>query len=116
MAKKQFFWPKSIPAKIDLNGVFQYRFDLVTTSGWSEEEPGQTNIVQATGNLTFGTERSDLKVFIEGYERIPPIELKKVPAGIYDIRIVGTNIDKVISITVNVGQNVFIDLDTVIKK
>jgi len=111
MAKKDFFMPKTIPATLEKNGVFPYHFQLVKVTGMFEQTPGQTDVVQATGNLTIGTERSDLKIYIEGAEKIPPVELKNMPAGIYRIKVVGPEIDKTFNVTVDVNASIFVDLD-----
>ena len=111
MAKKRFFRPLTIKIDLDAKEVFAYNFELIKATGWQEEEPGEGKIIQAKGNLTIVTERNDLKVFIDGVEKIPPFELKNIAAGIYELLIQRPRIKKSFSQTINDGENIFIDLD-----
>lgn len=110
-AKKDFFMPNTIKIHIPAKEVFPHHFELVKATGWLEQKPSESDIVQATGTLTIATERSNLVVYIEGAKKIPTFFLDNVPAGIYNIRIVGENIDETIEIVIDDGEDVFIDLD-----
>ncbi len=114
MVKKQFFMPNTINIEIKKKSVFSYNFELVKATGWLEDEAGQSQIVQATGNLTIVTTRNDLSVYIEGIKKIPPFELKNIASGIYSIKIVGPGINKTLTVTVEDNENEFIDLDEII--
>ena len=111
MARKSYFMPITIRASVEVKSVFAYRFELVEASGWTEAEPGVAKVVQARGNLTVVTERSDYVVYFEGVRKTPPFELKGIPAGLYELRIVRTGLDESITIEVNDGDTVFLDLD-----
>lgn len=116
MAKKEYFLPANIKANIEKHGVFPYHFRLKRFKGYFEQAPGRTEIIEASGDLTVGTERSDLIVYIEGEKKIPPFTLEGLPAGIYNMKITGPNIKKKLTVTVNVNERAFVDLDEKIKK
>jgi hypothetical protein len=111
MAKKEFFMPTTIKFEISNNSIFPYNFELKTVKGWIEEEPGQSVTIQARGNLTVVTEKSDFMVFIEGIKKEPPFELKNMPAGKYNLKIKCSDFIKDIEIIVPDGKTEFIDLD-----
>jgi len=110
-AKKDFFMPNTIIQTMKENEVFEHYFELKKASGWIEQKPSSSNIVQATGKLTIATERSDIKVYIEGAEKTPTFTLDNVPAGIYNIKVVGNNLNENMQIIIENNEEKFIDLD-----
>jgi hypothetical protein len=115
MAKKEFFMPYTIETEILDKDIFQFHFELQNVKGWIEETPESKTIRQARGNLTLATEMNDYKVYIEGYEKIPPFELKNIPAGKYSVRIVRPGFERTITISVNDNEDKFVDLDEILK-
>lgn len=112
MAKKQYFMPITIKLEIKDKEIFPYHFELKNVKGWIEDTPGQSTLVQARGSLSVVTEQSDYNVFIKGYEKIPPFELKDMPSGQYELRIIRNGIEKILTVTVGDNERKFIDLDT----
>lgn len=115
MAKKEFFMPYTINIEILNKDIFPFHFELQNVKGWIEESPGSSTIQQARGNLTIATERNDYKVYIEGFEKIPPIELKNIPAGKYNVRVKRPGFEKIIIISVDDREDKFVDLDEILK-
>lgn len=113
MARKEFYMPITIKFKLNPQEVYGYNFELKPAKGWIEEQPGQASTVQARGNLTIVTEFSDYKVFIEGVEKVPPFELKNMPAGKYKLRIVSAEGQNEIEVTVDDGKTKYVDLDAI---
>jgi len=113
MVKKRFYSPKTIKANIYENSVFSYHFEMVKSTDWEfeTETPEEELIPLAKGTITLGTERNDLMVYIEGIAKKPPFELKNIPAGVYELRIVGPGIDEIIGVVVDADKHSFIDLD-----
>jgi hypothetical protein len=111
MARKEFYMPITIKFKLNSQEVYGYNFELKPAKGWIEEQPGQASTVQARGNLTVVTEFSDYKVFIEGIEKVPPFELKNMPAGIYKLKIVNSEQQNELEVTVDEGKTRYVDLD-----
>ncbi len=110
-ARKEFFKPVSIRFKLYENDVFAYAFDLQRVSGYNEEPPGRAEIVQARGNLTVVTEQSNFKVLFEGQEKVPPFQLRDLPAGRYVLSVTRLGIKKTIVAIVNDKETCLIDLD-----
>lgn len=113
MTRKEFYMPITIKFKLNSQEVYGYNFELKPAKGWIEEQPGQSSTVQARGNLTVVTEFSDYKVFIEGVEKAPPFELKNMPAGKYRLRIVSTEGQNELEVTVDDGKTKYVDLDAI---
>jgi hypothetical protein len=111
MVKKRFFKPETIQVSVSENGVFEYHFELVKASGWQEDKPGTSTVVQGKGDLTVLTGHDDFVVYIDGVKKPAPFVLKNIAAGLYELRIVGPGIDKVINQIVNDGDKIIIDLD-----
>ena len=113
MVKKRFYSPKTIKVNIYENAVFPYHFEMVKSTDWEfeTESPEEELIPLAKGTITLGTERNDLMVYIEGIAKKPPFELKNIPAGVYELRIVGPGIDEIIGVVVDADRHSFIDLD-----
>lgn len=110
-ARKEFFRPVTIRPKLFENDVFSYNFQLQRVAGWNEEPPGESNIVQARGNLTVGTEQSNFKVIFEGQTKIPPFQLRDIPAGVYQLIVVREGVKKTITAIVNDKETCLVDLD-----
>ncbi len=110
MVKKQFFEPITIRINLKENDVLSYNFELVKAKSWKEEAPTESQIKQALGRLTVLTEDTDFRVYIDGQEKIPPFQLKNVPAGIYEIKIKKDTIEKFLKITISEDKEVVIDL------
>lgn len=110
-ARKEFFRPVSIRFRLFENDVFSYHFPLQRVAGWNEEPPGESNIVQARGNLTVGTEQSNLKVIFEGQTKIPPFQLRDIPAGVYQLVVIREGVKKTITAIVNDKETCLVDLD-----
>ena len=116
MAKKEYFMPITIKIKMKDKQIFPYHFELKKVQGWFETQPGQSTVVQARGTLTIVTEKSDYSVYIEGYEKIPPFELKDMPAGEYKLKIKCPDFTKYHTVTVKENELTFFDLDETFKR
>ena len=111
MVRKEFYMPITIKFILKPEEVYAYNFELKPAKGWIEEQPGQATTIQARGNLTVVTEFSDYKVFIEGVEKMPPFELKNMPAGKYKLVVKCNDFTKELDIIVEDGKTKYIDLD-----
>jgi hypothetical protein len=110
-ARKEFFKPVSIKFNLYENDVFPYHFDLQRVSGYNEEPPGRSSIVQARGNLTVVTEKSNFKVMFEGQPKVPPFQLRDLPAGRYVLLVSRLGLEKTIVAIVNDKETCIVDLD-----
>jgi hypothetical protein len=111
MARKPYFMPATIKIDLKENDVFAFNFKLLKASGWIEDQAGEGSIIQAKGNLTVVTERNDYRVLIEGVEKIPPFELKNMPAGKYQLEVIRAGKSRKEIIIVNDGKTTLLDLD-----
>jgi len=110
-ARKKFFKSNTVNIPIEPNTVYAHNFNLIPANTDWNENTSNTRLVQAKGSLTVVTERKDLVVYIDGNRKVPSFELSDIAAGEYDMRVVGSGIEKVIHIVINDGQKVFIDID-----
>ena len=115
MAKKPFYRPITIKVTIEKDRVFSHVFQLLKAEGWSEPDVEGSTAQQARGDLSIVTERNDYKVYIEGVLKSPPFELRKMPAGVYDIRVVNITlgVDDTLRVTVDEDDVTLKDLDAI---
>ena len=113
-AKKYLFGSNSIKVKMKSDDAFSYHFEL-KPSGDLSEEVGSGKIVQSVGILTVVTTRNDLKVDLEGAQKIPPFKIPNMATGAYRIKVLGPGFSKDFNIEVQPDKNNVVNLDKLLK-
>lgn len=109
-ARKDFFGSKTISVEIEADDAFAYDFDL-KPSGNLSEQLGEGKIIQSTGVLVIATTRNDVKVVINGVERIPPTKMPKMPSGKHMMKVITPQRSFTLEILVKDNARTLVDLD-----
>ena len=110
MIKKQFFSPVTFKETVGEDDIKDREFNLVKVTGFSTGTK-QGDIKQGWGSLKILTVHDDFTLIIEGAKETAPLEIPRIAAGVYDIKILGPGINKTIKQTIEDGGSHRIDLD-----